>query len=169
MSELDSWEDLEDVPPKKTRAFITKIAAQLEGWSLVAVVAGVLRGTLKVTVEIVRQLSDPTRVILQATEKPKQLLDRGDVYLHPNAAKLFGSEHTSRAVSERTLEYRRIDTVANDFAIIEELGGEEDSASASVKMLDADIGQLIDAGKLLKDGRANVFYLRDPELHLLLY
>jgi hypothetical protein len=137
-------------------------------WNMIGgdyVVDKLIAGRAKLVITICR-LTDPVTITLPSGPAPKRLKDRGNVKLWSNAANLFA---TVKALPEKmlTLERRDLTEPANDFELIAELGGEDVTVSPSVALLELTICQMIDrvesgSDDLLKDGRANVGYVRDP-------
>ena len=122
----------------------------------------------RATITVVRKLTTPTEFYLPAVETQKRLKDRKDVWLSPDAAKLFGGDSKLPAQNKRKAYHCDLVKRLSDFELIEALGGVESVLHNSADSLDTAIGQLIAEqaggaqGKLLNDGKANIFYLRDP-------
>jgi hypothetical protein len=126
-----------------------------------------LDGRAEVTVK--SRLTASTTITLPVVKKPKRLKDRDDVWLSQNATNLFDSVEKLPAAEKRTLEHHDLVESLSDFDIIEEHDGENEIVFNSVGDLELAINQIVtkQAGnkpsKLLKDGKANIFYVRDPQ------
>ena len=115
------------------------------------------------------RLTTPATFILPAFKSPQRLKDTDDVYLWEKASPLFNGG-VSKLPAQKKRGAAHVDLVErlNDFEIIKDLGGEKAVMFASVGALETTIGQLIanqaggKSGDLLNDGKANIFYVRDP-------
>ena len=129
----------------------------------VSSVKAALRHELKITVQIVKRLTEPTTFILPACKKPQRLSDRKDVWMSPNAKKLFGRVTQLTAMKKRSMQRCDLSVPLGDFDIVDELGGKATAVTDGVQQMETDISQLIDSSELHKDGKANLRYVFDPE------
>lgn len=110
------------------------------------------------------RLSAPTPFTLPAIKKLQRLSECDGVWLFLDTKQLFVSVKKLSRMEECTLQWHDLLEPRNDFELIDELGGEETAVFDSAEELESAISQLIDMdGELLRDGRANIFFVRDPE------
>ncbi|MEZ4200535.1 MAG: hypothetical protein R3B69_03025 [Candidatus Paceibacterota bacterium] len=127
-----------------------------------------IQGRAEVTIK--SRLTNSTVTTLPALKKPKRLKDCG-VCSWGNATKPFASVDKLPAIKKHAVEYRDLIEPLDDFNLIEELGGEDAAVFSSVAEVETTISQFIAeqpngaSGHMLSDGKANLFYVHDPENH----
>lgn len=126
----------------------------------------VLQGRAEVVVR--SRLTTPTVIKLPEHRKPQRLADRHGVWLSPEAKKLFASVKTLPNQEKREMSYADLCEPFGDFDIIADFGDKEKVVFPTVDRLQVAIVQLMDMTdggtlSLHADGKANIFYVPDPE------
>lgn len=122
-----------------------------------------VRGRAKLTK--VSFLNSVGSTILPAVKKPPVLIAGDGIYFWPNAEALFQNVESS-PLPKMKVAYGDLTEERNDFQNIEEIGNKsifevEEMSCQLARLLKKQAGGK--KGVLLNDGKANIFYVRNPE------